>query len=109
MNDKPETGLSKPDDATLAVDDENLPPVVLRMVVEIRSDGSQTIARGAIEDRITGQRAELKAAANSPAALATELSRALLGTSSLGKLLSGPKDAVGRAKKLLHKALTKKP
>ncbi|MFN0246014.1 MAG: hypothetical protein ACKV2T_03845 [Kofleriaceae bacterium] len=57
--------------------DEDEPPVVARLVVEIRSDGSRTIARGAIEDTANGQRTQLEARGDSPLALALQLARAL--------------------------------
>ena len=53
------------------------PPVVARMIVEIRSDGSRTIARGAIEDVATGQRTQLEARGDSPIQLAIALARSL--------------------------------
>lgn len=59
---------------------EGEPPVVARMVVEIRSDGTRTIARGALEDLVTGERVALRADASSPLALAAELAKALLRT-----------------------------
>jgi hypothetical protein len=70
------------EDAAPAVEDE--PPVVARLVVEIRSDGSRTIARGAIEDRNLGQAAAVKIEAKTPAALARALMRALLSVPRLG-------------------------
>jgi hypothetical protein len=54
------------------------PPVVARMIVEIRSDGTRTIARGALEDTATGQRTTLVARGSSPAALAGSLVKSLL-------------------------------
>jgi hypothetical protein len=57
--------------------DEDEPPVVARLIVEIRSDGSRTIARGAIEDTASGQRTQLEARGDSPLALALQLARAL--------------------------------
>jgi hypothetical protein len=82
----------KPDPETEALeetDDEQL-PVVARMVVEIRSDGSRTIARGAIEDHLGGQAVGVEARADSP----LELSRALAKM-----VLSAPFAALlGRAK-----------
>jgi len=57
-----------------------LPPVVARLVVEIRSDGTRTIARGALEDRTSGQRVDLRADAATPVILARELTRVLLET-----------------------------
>lgn len=53
------------------------PPVVARMIVEIRSDGSRTIARGAIEDTNTGQRTTIEATGASPIQLAFALARSL--------------------------------
>ena len=53
------------------------PPVVARLVVEIRSDGSRTIARGAIEDVVTGQRTAIEARGDSPIQLAIALARSL--------------------------------
>lgn len=53
------------------------PPVVARLVVEIRSDGSRTIARGALEDVANGQTTQLEARGDSPLSLALQLARAL--------------------------------
>ena len=53
------------------------PPVVARLVVEIRSDGSRTIARGAMEDVASGQRTTLEARGDSPIQLAIALARSL--------------------------------
>jgi hypothetical protein len=52
------------------------PPVVARLMVEIRSDGSKTIARGALEDLLTGQKVAVRADGTSPA----QLARSLAGT-----------------------------
>jgi hypothetical protein len=60
------------------------PPVVARMIVEIRSDGSRTIARGAIEDTATGQRTQLEARGDSPIQLAIALARSLTQLPKLG-------------------------
>jgi len=60
------------------------PPVVARLVVEIRSDGSRTIARGAVEDLVTGQRTMLEARGDSPIQLAIALARALTQLPRLG-------------------------
>lgn len=71
----------------------DLPPVVARLVVEIRSDGTRTIARGALEDRNTGQRVDLRADAATPVILARELTKVLLespvlnGTKRAGELV----------------------
>ncbi|NVB78959.1 MAG: hypothetical protein HOV81_11225 [Kofleriaceae bacterium] len=53
------------------------PPVVARLVVEIRSDGSRTIARGAIDDAQHGERVAIEARGDSPMQLAIALARAL--------------------------------
>jgi len=60
------------------------PPVVARLVVEIRSDGSRTIARGALEDATSGQQTRLEARGESPMQLAIALARALTRLPSLG-------------------------
>ncbi len=73
-------------DEAAASNVEDEPPVVARLVVEIRSDGSRTIARGAIEDRNLGQAAAVKIEAKTPVALARELVRALL---SIPRLSNG--------------------
>jgi hypothetical protein len=73
------------------------PPVVARMVIEIRSDGSRTIARGALEDVSTGQRAAIEAQGTSPIQLAFALARSLgqlprlTARSALRGLLGGRK------------------
>ncbi len=53
------------------------PPVVARLIVEIRSDGSRTIARGALEDVASGQRTAIEARGDSPLQLAFALARSL--------------------------------
>jgi hypothetical protein len=53
------------------------PPVVARLVVEIRSDGSHTIARGALEDAQRGERVAVEARGTTPLQLAIALARAL--------------------------------
>jgi hypothetical protein len=56
------------------------PPVVARLVVEIRSDGSRTIARGALKDELSGEQVSLEAKGSSPIQLAAQLARSLLTT-----------------------------
>ena len=60
------------------------PPVVARLIVEIRSDGSRTIARGAMEDVTSGQRTTLEARGDSPLQLAMALARSLTQLPRLG-------------------------
>lgn len=61
------------------------PPVVARLMVEIRSDGTRTIARGAIEDIASGERVAIEAKGTSPAQLAASLARTLFATPLLAK------------------------
>jgi hypothetical protein len=56
------------------------PPVVARMIVEIRSDGMRTVARGALEDIVTGERVKIEASGGSPMQLAASLASNLLST-----------------------------
>lgn len=60
------------------------PPVVARLVVEIRSDGSRTIARGAAEDVANGHRTTIEAHGDSPIQLAIALARALTQLPRIG-------------------------
>lgn len=60
------------------------PPVVARLIVEIRSDGSRTIARGAMEDVVSGQRTAVEARGDSPLQLAIALARSLTQLPRLG-------------------------
>lgn len=53
-------------------------PVVARMVIEVRSDGTRTIARGAIEDMVQGERVALRADGASPSELAATLLKSLV-------------------------------
>jgi hypothetical protein len=75
--------LAPADRAELAARDE--PPVVARLVVEIRSDGRRTIARGAMEDAASGQGVAVEASGNSPLQLALSLARALFTLPALGR------------------------
>lgn len=73
------------------------PPVVARLAIEIRSDGSHTIARGALEDIERGESVAVKAEGTTPAALALALAKSLM---SLPRFF-------GRA--VAERALVKKP
>ncbi len=61
------------------------PPVVARLVVEIRSDGSRTIARGALEDLQSGQSVGIEAKGDSPISLAMALARSMLKAPALAR------------------------
>jgi hypothetical protein len=61
------------------------PPVVARMIVEIRSDGTRTIARGALEEATTGERVAIEAHGSTPMALAASLAKSMLSAPMLAK------------------------
>jgi len=56
------------------------PPVVARMIIEIRSDGTRTVARGALEDIVSGERVKIEASGGSPIQLAASLASNLLSS-----------------------------
>lgn len=70
--DKPELVSAPPGEI------EGEPPVIARLMIEIRSDGTRTIARGAMEDVATGQRTAVEARGASPLQLAVALARDLM-------------------------------
>jgi hypothetical protein len=70
---------TKSGDAPL--DTQQEPPVVAQLMIEIRSDGSHTIARGALHDLRSQESAHVHAEGKSPAQLIASL---------LGSLLSLP-------------------
>lgn len=76
-------------------------PVVARMVVEIRSDGSRTIARGALEDRLVGETVQVRAEAATPLALAGALAKALLRTPVLRRVRDRGREIAATARGLL--------
>ena len=61
------------------------PPIVARLVVEIRSDGSHTIARGAMEDALSGQKVAVEASGTTPLALALSLAKSMVATPLLAR------------------------
>ncbi len=78
------------------------PPIVARLVVEIRSDGSRTIARGAMEDAATGRGVAIEASGRSPLQLALSLARSLVTLPAFGRsaraLLRGRSPGDGRSR-----------
>jgi hypothetical protein len=52
-------------------------PVVARIVVEVRSDGMRTVARGAMEDAASQTRVAIEASGATPLELATALAKSL--------------------------------
>src|SRR5688500_2510746 len=92
----PEVPAVVPDDAVeRRPEDEGL-PVVARLVVEIRSDGKRTIARGAVEDAATGERVAVAARGASPAQLAFALAKSLWQMPRLAQRVRG---LLGRERK----------
>jgi hypothetical protein len=61
------------------------PPVVARMIVEIRSDGTRTIARGALEDALNGERVAIEAHGSTPMALAASLAKSVFAAPVLAR------------------------
>ena len=97
------------DDALQPADDDL--PVVARLVIEIRSDGTRTVARGALEQAQIGESGEadrvaIEARGGSPTALAADLLRALVTlpfhsslarwTGPKGQIKASPVDAAER-------------
>jgi hypothetical protein len=70
------------------LDQSSEPPVVARLMIEIRSDGSRTVARGALEDVATGQKVAVVADGKSPLDLVRSLSSSLLGLPSFVSRIS---------------------
>jgi hypothetical protein len=58
------------------------PPVVAQLMIEIRSDGSRTIARGALNDLRTGESAQVHAEGRTPNELMMSLASSLLALPS---------------------------
>lgn len=78
------------------------PPVVARLMIEIRSDGTRTVARGALQDEITGEQVAIEAKGSSPLELAGQLAKSLvtaplgLGLASLSRALPTRKGRAGQ-------------
>lgn len=94
--DRPEVLAARPTDAAARRDPDAELPVVARLVVEIRSDGTRTVARGAIEEAATGERVAIEARGSSPLQLATQLARSLW---QLPRLALRTRGLLGRGKK----------
>ena len=61
------------------------PPVVARLVIEIRSDGTRTIARGVAEDLAQGERVQIEAEGATPLLLALSLVKSLRDLPALAR------------------------
>lgn len=68
--------LTTRSDRDLPVAVEEL-PVVARLIVEVRSDGSRTVARGAMEDAASGTSATIEASGSTPLELALTLAKSI--------------------------------
>ena len=77
------------------------PPVAARLVIEIRTDGTRTVARGAIEDAILGERIAVKVEGQTPLELALALAKALVETPFLGGLFKKGPSLLGSAARAL--------
>lgn len=93
----PDVELVEAPDSDIESADE--PPVVARLVVEIRSDGSRTIARGAIEDTELGQRAVVEARGTTPAQLAWSLAKTIAAAPVIARQVGRAMLADGRPKR----------
>ncbi|MEO5768637.1 MAG: hypothetical protein ABIS92_09835 [Polyangia bacterium] len=60
------------------------PPVVARLVVEIRSDGTTTVARAGLLDAVNHERTLFEARGSTPLAVAVKLARYLVQLSLVG-------------------------
>ncbi len=61
------------------------PPIVARMVIEIRSDGTRTIARGAAEDASTGEKVAIQIEGTTPLALALSMMKTVATLPTLAR------------------------
>lgn len=73
--DEPKTELAEA--KTTAVAEKGELPVVARLVVEIRSDGTRTVARGALEDSLQGVKVGIEAEGTTPVDLAAKLAKSM--------------------------------
>lgn len=97
----PSAGPIVPTDSGRVPQTYEEPPVVARMIIEIRSDGTRTIARGALEDVLSDERVKIEASGGSPIQLAASLASNLLSTPfMLGRAANAAfKNRLGRGNK----------
>ncbi|MEZ6187808.1 MAG: hypothetical protein R3F62_22715 [Planctomycetota bacterium] len=95
----PELPAETSPEPELPAEDADL-PVVARLVIEVRSDGTRTVARGGLEDLQGGQRVSLEAKGGSPLELSAQLAKGLmtsplwLGLQTVGGLRAKLKESV---------------
>jgi len=73
---------NRPPRSVQAAEPQDELPVVARLVVEIRSDGTTTIARAGLSDNLNRQGTVLEARGSTPLALALSLARHLFELTS---------------------------
>ena len=79
---QPERQLPQELDPKAALANAEELPVVARMVVEIRSDGIRTVARGAFEDFQSGQQVAIETDPLAAAKLAQAFTRSIMGSTA---------------------------
>lgn len=84
--DKTATDVATSTGADVPVRDEL--PVVARLIVEVRSDGSRTVARGAMEDAASGTRAAIEASGSTPLELALGLAKSIMAAPWFGRIVA---------------------
>jgi hypothetical protein len=68
-----------------ALTSDEEPPVVARMVIEIRSDGTRTIARGAAEDAQTGEKVAIEVMGSTPLQLALSMMKTMASLPAIAR------------------------
>jgi hypothetical protein len=84
--DKSATSVASTPSAEVPAHDEL--PVVARLIVEVRSDGRRTVARGAMEDAASGTRAAIEASGATPLELALGLAKSILSAPWFGRQIA---------------------
>ena len=97
----PDPLVPRPEGARAELEATDEPPVAARLVIEIRTDGSRTVARGAIEDAILGERIAVKVEGRTPLELALALAKALVDVPFVGGLFKKGPSLLGSAARAL--------
>jgi hypothetical protein len=97
----PDPLAPRPEGERVELETANEPPVAARLVIEIRTDGTRTVARGAIEDAILGERIAVKVEGQSPLELALALAKALVDVPFVGGLFTKGPSLLGSAARAL--------
>lgn len=86
--DRPDPAVLVRDTRRTLAEQPEEPPVVARLIVEIRSDGTRTVARGALEDVTNGEKVAVEARGTTPAALAASMIKSLFSGPLLAKVVA---------------------